>query len=285
MTDEHMSIDELRSAYQRLIQRVNHLERQERDLAQHEATTEHRVLQTEERVTAATGLQEEAVFMAKVTFVAEALSGTALNWFMGWLTALPDFPTTVPSWGQFLTAIRQRFADIDNGQYLRTCLRNLRQTSSVSAYTEEFNSIVSKITDMGPADILHYYLMGLKRPIYRDVKAARLTMLAEAQNHALEMDGVFASSQGAPIERRPMRPTSTTSSSTSTTPAPMELGTLGRLTPQERERCRREKLCYRCRQPGHLASQCPRFGRANALHSEQGNALPLDETQGATQRQ
>ena len=31
---------------------------------------------------------------------------------------------------------------------------------------------------------------------------------------------------------------------------------LPKLTPEERQRCFREKLCYRCRQPGHSASNC-----------------------------
>ena len=31
---------------------------------------------------------------------------------------------------------------------------------------------------------------------------------------------------------------------------------LPKLTPEERQRCFKEKLCYRCRQPGHSASNC-----------------------------
>jgi len=31
---------------------------------------------------------------------------------------------------------------------------------------------------------------------------------------------------------------------------------LPKLTPEERQRCFREKLCYRCRQPGHNAPNC-----------------------------
>ena len=31
---------------------------------------------------------------------------------------------------------------------------------------------------------------------------------------------------------------------------------LPKLTPEERQRCFKEKLCYRCRQPGHNAPNC-----------------------------
>ena len=49
----------------------------------------------------------------------------------------------------------------------------------------------------------------------------------------------------------------------SSEPVPMELGSLDakppKMTPSERERCMRKGLCLRCRQPGHIASQCPHF--------------------------
>ncbi|KAJ1963166.1 hypothetical protein H4R35_007276 [Dimargaris xerosporica] len=66
MADENMSVNELRSAYQRLKQRLDQLERQEQELAQREATAEQHVLQTEARVDAAAGIQREAVQSAKI---------------------------------------------------------------------------------------------------------------------------------------------------------------------------------------------------------------------------
>jgi len=33
------------------------------------------------------------------------------------------------------------------------------------------------------------------------------------------------------------------------------------LTPEERTRCDKQGLCYRCRQPGHLATQCQKYAR------------------------
>jgi len=53
-------------------------------------------------------------------------------------------------------------------------------------------------------------------------------------------------------------------------PAPMELGAvrsagLKPLTEAEREQLRKEGACFRCREPGHLAKDCP-------LHKGKGNA-------------
>lgn len=34
---------------------------------------------------------------------------------------------------------------------------------------------------------------------------------------------------------------------------------IGKLTPEERRRCMSQKLCFRCRQPGHMSNACPTF--------------------------
>ena len=36
---------------------------------------------------------------------------------------------------------------------------------------------------------------------------------------------------------------------------------VGKLTQQEREECRRKGLCFYCRKQGHMATQCPEKGQ------------------------
>ena len=42
---------------------------------------------------------------------------------------------------------------------------------------------------------------------------------------------------------------------------------IARLTPQERERCRTNNLCFRCRQPGHLAKNCRNNSSINSINT------------------
>ena len=57
-------------------------------------------------------------------------------------------------------------------------------------------------------------------------------------------------------------------------PAPMELDAITKLTPAERERLRKMGGCFRCRQSGHLARNCPLPNRQHPRI----NAMDLDET-------
>ncbi|KAJ4462537.1 hypothetical protein PAPYR_509 [Paratrimastix pyriformis] len=54
---------------------------------------------------------------------------------------------------------------------------------------------------------------------------------------------------------------SPSSSSSSTTASSSSLVPVrpSKLTPEEHDRCLKERLCLRCRQPGHFAAQCPTF--------------------------
>ena len=57
-------------------------------------------------------------------------------------------------------------------------------------------------------------------------------------------------------------------------PIPMELDAISKLTPAERDRLRRTGGCFRCRQAGHLARDCPLPNRQNPRI----NAIEQDET-------
>ncbi|KAI8822385.1 uncharacterized protein EV422DRAFT_505227 [Fimicolochytrium jonesii] len=51
-----------------------------------------------------------------------------------------------------------------------------------------------------------------------------------------------------------------------------------RLTPEERERCMHNGLCLRCRQPGHMAAQCPEFNPPATVHQIDATTnMPIPE--------
>jgi hypothetical protein len=58
-----------------------------------------------------------------------------------------------------------------------------------------------------------------------------------------------------------------------------------RLTPEERERLRQLGYCFRCQQPGHIASHCPRNAQVAAIDPPSApslisadSAVPTDST-------
>lgn len=46
---------------------------------------------------------------------------------------------------------------------------------------------------------------------------------------------------------------------------------LSKLTPEEREKCKKEGKCFRCRKAGHLAQNCPSSGSKQQPQQQQGN--------------
>ncbi|KAJ1969349.1 hypothetical protein H4R35_006164 [Dimargaris xerosporica] len=155
--------------------------------------------------------------------------------------------------GRLVEALRLAFGARNQGQIGRSRLTALRQTGTAAQYTETFNEVAGTISDLSDPEALHYYLMGLKGTLYRNLKIARLGTLQEHQRFALELEYGDQYRRGY-HQRFTNHPGPRTTSG----PIPMELDTVRRMTDEERNRHLREGRCFYYHEKGHRANQCQR---------------------------
>ena len=157
-----------------------------------------------------------------------------------------------PTWEEFLVALRHHFIPVNTSINAYDRLQRLSQRTSVNIYNHEFRAIMLELPDMDDATRMNYYERGLKENIRPFVTMQSPATLAEVETIAERVDATTfkptnwnASFRPNPGYRAPGGPT------------PMELDSITKLTPAERERLCRMGGCFRCCQAGHLARNCP----------------------------
>jgi hypothetical protein len=198
----------------------------------------------------------------QVGFIRSLLTGTALSWFSSLLEK--DSPL-LANLDRFLDEFSRTFGERDRALIATTKLRTLQQRSRpASAYVAEFQQLACDL-DWNDAALITMFRWGLRD----DIKTLLLnlpkpTTLSEAIIQAIDYDNrLFEQRQ----ERRLLfgsyradytAPTRQTSSSIST-PEPMQIDTsrVRKLTKEEKERRRREHLCFYCGGKDHSLNNCP----------------------------
>jgi hypothetical protein len=131
-------------------------------------------------------------------------------------------------------------------------LQRLSQRTSVFTYNHDFRALMLELPDMDQATHLHYYIKGLKDSIRPFVAMQQPETTAAAENIAERVDASMFKPQPRTPGFRPNPGYRTPGG-----PTPMELDAITKLTPAERERLCKTGGCFRCRQTGHLARDCP----------------------------
>jgi Retrotransposon gag protein/Zinc knuckle len=195
------------------------------------------------------------------TFLVDAAS----TWYQAWEAAFEDFirvsrPDNMSiSWDDFVTHLTNNFKPPNYLQSLRDKWFNLQQTTSVSHYVSDFKAIRLQL-NVTDDEALDKFVRGLKHDVRREVVIRGPTSLEEAINVADRYDQVTFE-----IDKVMPRPLSSFHSiERSTGVVPMEIDAmfsprapLPKLTGAERDKLRQSKSCFRCRQPGHFAANCP----------------------------
>ena len=199
---------------------------------------------------------------------------------------LEDKAAGCHNWHAFSTLLRKLLGATNTDITGRARLRDLRQTGSVQTYAETFLRYARSLeTPMPDLELREQFIHGLKRDVQQYIRQQHPDSFHDAQTAATLYDKTFyglfkktsSSSSAVPMElgsvstsRRHVRIDSRSpspgpsnrrsytpraSNHRSHSPAPARLNAL---TAEERQRCIDENLCFRCRQPGHRTSSCPK---------------------------
>jgi hypothetical protein len=203
-------------------------------------------------------------------------------------------PQICTDWGTFEDSFGMTFFNPHEEQDNETKWHDLKHVTSVAQYIIEFRDLMSRLgfneAGMEPANRLTF-LKGLKPRVQAEMhKMGVPVSLQGCMEMALRIDTAqylsFKATQGTgftspriqkPASGRSAMP-GTKSASTSTGGAQQPMYTYGRspppgqapafkqepvagarprITPEERDRRARERLCFYCTQPGHTARTCP----------------------------
>jgi hypothetical protein len=183
----------------------------------------------------------------RINFAATFFKDQAALWWRSYYLSI-DWAHAAPNWDGFLTALRQQFVPVNTTISAYDRLQRLSQKASVNAYNHEFRAVMLDLPDMDQATRMNYYIRGLKDNLRPFVVMQQPADLAAAEAIAERVDAITYKPQSRTTGFHHRAPGGAT---------PMELDVITKLTPSERERLRKSGGCFRCRQPGHLARDCP----------------------------
>jgi hypothetical protein len=187
----------------------------------------------------------------RIVFTGTSLTGNAQTWYRA-----VRMEGSVTTWADFQNSLKAHFYPIDPVKHARDQLHPLVQTGSVRDYTAHFRHLISIIGTMSEDEKLDRYIRGLKTRTRGQVElkepptfneACRLAEMIDVSN-----DRIFG---GFGQPNRPRRQG----------PEPMDLNYVSdprekpkftKLTPEEKERRRREGLCLYCGSNKHQLDGC-----------------------------
>ena len=187
------------------------------------------------------------------------LEGNAHEWWIVHSTT-PE-GSQIATWAALKEALLARFQPLNKAKVARDRLGKWKQVRDVSSFNEDFLRIILDIPTISEEEKVDRYTRGLKPYIWEKMCTKDYHELADAMADAERIEAATKRSQRNPRQRTPGPPTSDPASTGVT---PMDIGTvrLSKLTPAEREQCRKEGRCFRCRQKGHSAQECPKSRRS-----------------------
>ena len=184
------------------------------------------------------------------------ISGDAHEW---WLAHCKTVHPTPTQWEELRNAILIRYNPLNKVKIARDKLSRWRQMKDVEIFSRDFLKLVLEIPYISMDEQIDRYSRALKPYIWKELCTKEYTDLSQLMKDA---ERVEAAHRGGMRNSKYYHQSTNEppGSGASNGPVPMELGNvrLSKLTREEREKCLKDGLCLRCRQPGHFAKTCPK---------------------------
>lgn len=235
----------------------------------------------------------------RVTFVAQYLRGSAQAWFEPYLTDYysgketrePDTEAIFKKFKNFEEAIQQIFGSLDEERTAARMIQQLRQTGSAAQYYSHFRQLVARVDWDDDAKAAAFY-MGLSDAVKDQMMPQPPNEYKTLVNRSLQIDNRLYERRMEKNQRYGYRFTGGNRGRRNNYGDPMDLDMMqhggasrprkpshfnkGQGSNQERDRRRRENLCYNCGKSGHRAKECKT--QAHGLH------MMIDATAGIEEK-
>lgn len=190
-----------------------------------------------------------------MSIAASYLGKSAHEWWIVFQTTSEG--RNIRTWPLLKEALIKRFQPLDKVKLARDKLAKWKQVKDVATFNEDFLRIILEIPHISMEEQVDRYTRGLKPYIWKELCTRDYEDLSAAMRDAERVESAHRRFKHKKPTETP-KPTSQPLS-----PTPMDIGniTLKKLTPAEREQCRKEGRCFRCRQKGHTAKDCPKAKR------------------------
>jgi len=180
----------------------------------------------------------------KVQLTLVHLQGKALQWHITLMNS--DLDMDAPSWPGFTKSLKDRFGAI--GDDPMVALMRLRQKTSVDAYHEEFDSIITRLK-LANDHILSCFLGGLKQDIQMIVRMFESTSLQHAFTLAKTYEAASFSKSTTKFHRGVLGPVPVPLSSSAPINVVHKPKPTCHLTSEFIAECTTQGLCYFCDEP------------------------------------
>ncbi len=198
------------------------------------------------------------------------------------------------SWQEFCKVLREHFRPLNYREEARRRATSIFQGNwSVYEYAQRFLKEVNLVGTMSEDDKLYHFRKGLREEINTAMLNSRHNSVLEVIQEASSVESRLREIAAMRKSFRPFWRSNNFShhSNVNNGPVPMEIGSLRmcqqpsyraalfatksttgptttpkKLDDKERQRCRDNNLCFKCRQPGHTWRNCSNFSLSNPKH-------------------